>query len=149
MHFVLRSSRARGPWSLRKPANRVAIDSLLARLSKRYGVRVYRAANAGNHLHVLLRCRDRRGLQSFLRTFAGQVACAVTGACRGEQRGRFWDWLAYSRVITWGREFRLVWAYVVQNELEAQGAAPPRDRMRGVHTAVAGLRGPDPPRASR
>src|SRR5882757_7530573 len=130
MHFVFRSSRARGPWSFRRPANKAAVSAILERLAKRHDVRVYRAATAADHIHVLLRCRSRRNLQAFLRSFTGQVACAVTGARRGERCGKFWDDLAYSRVVTWGREFRTVRGYVLQNEREAEGSAPWRPRQR-------------------
>ena len=130
IHFVFRSSCARGPWSLLEPTNRAVVDALLQRLSKRFGVLIYRAANAGNHLHLLLRCRLRRNLQSFLRAFTGQVACAITGARRGARRGKFWDDLAYSRLVTWGREFRTVQNYVLLNEQEAEGVVPLRPRRR-------------------
>lgn len=126
LHIVLRSSRARGSLSLRKPWNEGAIGELLRRLSIRYAVHVYQFANAGNHLHLLARCSDRRRLQSFLRCFAGLVARAVTGAEKGRPFGRFWDSLAYSRILTWGREYRGVRAYILQNEMEAIGL--PTDR---------------------
>ena len=87
---------------------------------------VYQFANAGDHLHFLLRARDRLGFQSFLRTFAGLVARAITGARKCSPRGRFWAWTAYSRVITWGREFDYVRRYVFYNEIESDGVPTPR-----------------------
>ncbi len=105
-HFVLRSSRARGAWSLRRPAHQAAIENLLSRLSVAHGVRIYERAIVGNHIHLLLRARDRLGLASFLRAFAGLAACAVTGARRGAPRGKFWDYTCFSRLLSWGRVFR-------------------------------------------
>jgi hypothetical protein len=66
--------------------------------------------------------------QSFLRVFAGMTARLVTGAHKGEPIGRFWDSVAYSRIVSWGREFRSVGAYVRKNEEEALGLRPPRAR---------------------
>jgi hypothetical protein len=94
----------------------------------RHGVKVYEYANAGNHVHLLLRARRRSEFQAFLRAFAGLAARLVTGARRGRPVGKFWDELAYSRVIHWGREFVLVREYVIQNELESLGRVPYRPR---------------------
>ena len=99
---------------------------LMDRLASRYDVRIYQFANAGNHLHFLLRARSRIGMQSFLRTFAGFVARAVTGARKGLPVGRFWAWTAYSRVLTWGRQFDVVRRYIFYNEMESDGVLSPR-----------------------
>ena len=131
----MRSSRARGPWSLLRPANRAAVGDLLRRLAARNGVHVYQFANVGNHLHLLARCRERRALQAFLRAFAGLVARAVTGAEKGRPAGKFWDALAFSRVLTWGRDYQGVRAYILNNEFEAGGM--PTDRSRRLAARAA------------
>lgn len=121
MHLILRSSLARGQWSLRRLSNAQAIDTLRIRFARRFGVKVYRNSNAGNHLHLLVRARCRIGLQHFLRAFAGAVARLITGARRGHRAGRFWDRIAYSRVVQWGRDFCGVNSYVLQNEWNTAG----------------------------
>jgi REP element-mobilizing transposase RayT len=99
LYVIMRSTRARGPWSMKRPAIETAISSLLLRLSNQYGVRVHEFANAGSQLHLILQCKNRDGLKKFLRSFAGLTARAVTGARKGVPSGRFWDWTAYSRVL--------------------------------------------------
>jgi REP element-mobilizing transposase RayT len=130
MHLVLRSSRAQGRWSLRRPESARLVRQALQRFADRHGVRVYKYANAGNHLHLLVRARCRTALQNFLRAFAGITARLVTGARKGAPVGKFWDMIAYSRIVQWGREFATVRAYVVQNELEAAGCIPFQNRKR-------------------
>jgi REP element-mobilizing transposase RayT len=118
MHLTLHSSSARGDWSLLR--RRRAVREALVTASRRSGVRVYDFANVGSHLHLLVRCRRRTELQTFLRSFAGIVARTVTGATRGPlQGGRFWDGLAWSRIINWGREWRTVRNYLYRNRFEA------------------------------
>jgi REP element-mobilizing transposase RayT len=124
LHVVLRSSRARRAWSMLHPDFAAPIRRKAGSLARRYGVRVYRYANVGNHIHLLASVRSRPALQSFLRVFAGLTARLVTGARRGRPVGRFWDRLAYTRIVSWGREFRAVGAYVKQNEAEALGLRP-------------------------
>ena len=107
MHIVLRFyARARGAWSLRRRRTEVGIRVVLRALARRHGVRVYEFAVTSNHLHAVLRAKTRAQFQAFLRAFAGVVARLATGARRGHPVGRFWDDLAYSRVLHWGREFR-------------------------------------------
>ena len=124
MHVVLASHRARGPWSLRKH-ERVVRDALRA-MAHRFGVRVYEFANVGSHLHLLVRARRRDAFQGFLRSFAGLVARRVTGARRGRPSGRFFNGLAWSRVVGWGRDYLGVRHYVFRNDIE--GASGPRVR---------------------
>lgn len=131
LHVVLRSSRARGNWSLLHPRNKARVHALLEGSAKRFGVRLYRSANSGNHLHLLLKARDRRGLQAFLRLAAGRIAFVVTGARKGKPVGRFWDSLAYSRVLGWGKELERVKRYLTRNLLEGLGALSAGRRKDG------------------
>jgi REP element-mobilizing transposase RayT len=133
VHVVLRSSAARGPWSLLGPTVREPIRTLALALAQRYGVRLYRYANAGNHLHMLVRAACKMAFQAFLGAFAGMTARLVTGAGKGNPVGKFWDSVAYSRIVSWGREFRSVDAYVQMNRDEALGLKPARARKRAPH----------------
>jgi REP element-mobilizing transposase RayT len=128
VHVVLRSSLARGPWSLLGAEIAGQVEKLARTLSSRCGVSLYRYANAGNHIHMLARAPCRMAFQSFLSAFAGLTARLVTGASKAKPVGRFWDSVAYSRIVSWGREFRSVGAYVKKNEEEALGLRPPRAR---------------------
>jgi REP element-mobilizing transposase RayT len=129
VHVVLRSSRAKREWSMLRSAVAARIRRTVHRQARRYDVRVYRYANVGNHIHLLGQARSRPAFQSFLRVVAGVTARIVTGARRGRPVGRFWDRLAYTRVVSWGCEFRCVGAYVQQNEDEARGLRPHERRV--------------------
>lgn len=118
MHLVMRASRARGHWSMLREEHKSRIEHVIGRTSNRHGVRVYRFSNVGNHLHFLVRARTREGFQSFLRVVTAQTATIVTGAKKGNPKGKFWDALAYSRVVSWGREFKKLQAYLSKNLLE-------------------------------
>ena len=121
LHVVLHSSRARGEWSFLHRRNRSRVEKLLYSEAPKNGVRLDRIANVGNHLHLLLRYMQRADLQRFFRVAAGLIARAVTGARKGRKIGKFWDSTLYSRLVTWGREWKAVCAYFVKNNLEAIG----------------------------
>jgi REP element-mobilizing transposase RayT len=149
LHVVLRSSRARDRWALRTHTNEKRVRWALRRFAARYSIRIYEFANADSHLHILLRTKTRLELQNFLRAFAGVTARLVTGARKGFRIGRFWDDLSYSRVVAWGRDFRGVQAYVIDNRLEALGLIPyrPRGRTRPARPPARGKRDRAPPPA--
>jgi hypothetical protein len=133
MHVVLHSKRAYGDWSLSRHgrAVRAALDSC----AQRNGIKVYGFANVGSHLHVLVRARRREAFQGFLRSFAGIVARAITGARRSRPLtgGRFWSALAWSRVVHWRQDYSNVQHYIFRNTIEASDG-------RGVRRALE--RGP-------
>lgn len=88
----------------------------------RYRVRVHRFENVGNHLHLLISTPSREAFQNFLRTMSGAIAMFVTGAKKGQGlKKRFWDLLAWSRVVNWGRDFQVVKTYFFKNALESLG----------------------------
>ena len=124
MHVVLHSHRARGPWSFRKHER--PVRDALRDMARRFDVRIYDFANVGSHLHLLVRARRREAFQGFLRSFAGIVARKVTGARRGRPAGHFFTGLAWSRVVSWGRDYFGVRHYVFRNEIE--GTLGPRVR---------------------
>lgn len=127
MHLVLRASLARGPHSLLKHERR--INAILATQAKKHGVKVYRHANSGNHLHVIVLPRSRRSFHGFIRAISGLIARGVLGAERGRAKGlKFWDHRPFTRVVEWGQDFRRTTRYLLQNTLEAYGIIPYQTR---------------------
>ena len=127
LHVVMRSSRAHGQWSMLDFKHCQHIHEFTNRLARRWGIRIYRYANVGNHIHLLIRARSRRALQRYLRELAGGIAVIVTGARKGDsleknaqQRG-FWDHLLFTRIVHFGRDFKGVCNYLIKNLFEAAG----------------------------
>lgn len=121
VHLVFRSSQAKGMRSFLHRRNKGAIQGLVADLSGRYEVKIYKYENVGNHLHLLAKFPSRRELKAFLRVFAQRVMFQVTGARKGRPQGRFFDAIAYSKVVSWGREFTALKSYLWKNALESLG----------------------------
>ena len=121
LHLVLRSRRARGAWSLLHPHHQGRVRAQVEELAHEQGVRILNFANVGNHLHILLKTPSRRAFQTYLRRLTGAIAMGVTGARKGKPVGRFWDELAFSRVVSWGRDYSQVFSYLMKNMLEGAG----------------------------
>jgi REP element-mobilizing transposase RayT len=147
IHIVLRSSHAQGEWSFLHPKHAAFIRLFVPELCKRLGIIVYESANVGNHLHFLLRPRSRDSLKRFLMVLSGRLAQRITGAVRGRPFGkRFFDYIPFSRIVEWGRAFKIARDYVVQNFQEAMGLAVYRPRVRkGKKTRSKSSSPPPPP----
>ena len=83
MHFVLRSSKAKGVLSFKYKNNPQRIKSIIAKFSHKYGIMVYSLANVGNHLHMHIKLGPRGGYKPFIRAVTSAIAMAVTGAGKG------------------------------------------------------------------
>lgn len=123
IHIVMRSTQARGAKSLLNYGAK--IEEILSAESAKHGVRVHGAANAGNHLHLLLEAPSKAHLSALLRALSGRIAMLVSGARKGHpigtvggQAGRFWDQRPFSRIVSRGRDFFGVLRYIVMNSTE-------------------------------
>lgn len=142
-HVTLKSLHAVGPRSLFR--YKKLILGLIKKNSVRFHVKIYESAIQGNHIHLLVKAQTREGLQNFFRVLAGHSAQTIlkdfplnevaggaptdneirteTGrkdqfsGCLKNQRV-FWSYLVYSRIVSWGREFKVVTSYIQKNTLE-------------------------------
>src|SRR4051812_4848501 len=104
MHLVLRSSKAKGEWSFKRPRHERAIQAVLKKFADRYGIRVLSLANVGNHLHFQIKLTNRHMYRPFIRAVTAAIAMAVTGASRWkplkkEAKDRFWDYRPFTRIV--------------------------------------------------
>ncbi len=130
VHLVLRSSLARGAWSLRRHGP--VVDAILRRFAAKYTVRIHTYANAGNHLHLHLSISSRANYKAFIRAITGAIAMAVTKASRWRNalKGRrFWDLRPFTRLVTTRAAFERVQDYVTVNFWEGAGLSRPEARL--------------------
>jgi REP element-mobilizing transposase RayT len=131
LHLVLRSTLARGSQSFLIPTRARQIERIARELGREKQVRLYHLANAGNHLHLVLQPKSRKAFNSYIRALTGVIARITLGVERGKSKGlQFWDARPYTRIIEWGKDYRGVINYLIQNTLEALGFIPYKPRAR-------------------
>ncbi|MCM0606440.1 MAG: transposase [Xanthomonadaceae bacterium] len=135
LHIVLRAEKAKGEWSLLNPKHQFKIRAMIVSFSRLYGISVYELSVNGNQVHLLIRAKTRKAFQSFLRRLTGAISMLVTGAKKGNPVGRFLEQLAFSRVVSWGREYKVVFQYVKLNLVEGLTGAY-RDDLVWVNLKV-------------
>lgn len=131
MHVVMRSQLARGQWSMLHPRHAKHVRAITETLARKHGIRLDQFANVGNHLHLLVRARQRRPFQRFLRELAGALAMMITGARKGVEQ-KFWDARAFTRIVEWGRDLRNLEIYFIKNMFEAAGLFGRKAKAQGL-----------------
>jgi hypothetical protein len=120
VHLVMRSSKARGEWSFLRSSNSKKIHAIIQRQGKKHHVKIYEYVNVGNHLHMKVRGYSREKFQAFLISVTALIARAITGAKKGHGKGKFWDALAFTRILKTSFEEKHLAKYFRANELEAR-----------------------------
>lgn len=131
MHLVLRSTKAKGEWSFRRPQNEKKIREILERFSRRHGVKILSLANVGNHLHFQIKLSNRYLYRPFIRAITAAIAMAVTGASRWKpSKAKFWDYRPFTRIVQSYRAFLNLRDYIRINQIEGFGYA--REEARWI-----------------
>lgn len=126
IHVTMRSSKARGPLSLRNRQNFLFIAKMIRAKVQKFHVKVGCWANVGNHLHLEVKIQSRKEFGQFLKSLTGLIARHVSGARKGKKFGKFWDDLVYTRVLSSRKEELSLQKYILLNQVE--GADSSRSR---------------------
>jgi hypothetical protein len=130
IHITLRSTQARGAWSFLGFKNRIYVENIIKKQARKFGVVIQDFANVGNHLHIKSRAGSREGFQSFLRSVTCMIARKITRARRGHKlKNKFWDDLAFTRVLSSYREELNLRGYFTANRIEADRGPAARAKV--------------------
>ncbi len=127
IHLVLKSDKARGQFSFLTHKNKPLVDTLLKSKAKKFGVRIAEYVNVGNHLHIKIRISSREAFQKFLKSITTLIARKITGAKKGKRFGRFWQGLAFTRVLRSAFEELQLKGYFEANRRQASHSYRERD----------------------
>lgn len=137
IHLVLKSDKAKGALSFLNAKNQPFVENTLRNKAKSHGVRIAELVNVGNHLHLKIKIASRRAFQSFLRAVTTLIARHLTGATRGKPFGRFWQGLAFTRVLRTSLEELNLRGYLEANRREAaHGHAARADYLKNFNRWV-------------
>ncbi len=124
IHLVLWSSLAKGEKSFTRKENRILLVDTLEYIAKKFGVKIYRIGNAGNHVHLIVKLTNRFLYSGFIRALTGTLALRMKIK---------WDFRPFTRIVEWGRDFKRACDYVYLNDLEGAGVFEySKTRLKGV-----------------
>ncbi len=118
IHLILRAAQG----GLRLPKTFGKVTEIIDGTTKKYGVRIYQSANAGNHIHLVIKISNLKLWPAFIRELSGRIA-QVVGELIGLAKGaKFWLFRPFTRIVrSWQKAFKAVKEYVYLNQLEANG----------------------------
>jgi REP element-mobilizing transposase RayT len=141
IHLCLKSSKAIGHLSFWHKDKRDKIQNLIKRKSRQHFVELKEAVNMGNHIHMKIRVKHPVYFRAFLRSITGMIARIMTGAKRGNKFGKFWDALAFTRVLTTNFEVRQLEGYFKANRIEREkGYLARLDMLKSFNNWLYGLK---------
>ena len=94
-------------------ANRQKVEALARRQAEKAGLKINDIAIPADHVHLILTFPSRKAYVGFVRALTGLLA-------RYWGKG-FWLCLPFTRVLTWGKDYLNMRAYLKKNREEAAG----------------------------
>lgn len=124
IHLTMRAQKS----VMRLPKTIKVVSDCIDSVAKKYGVRVYKQANVGNHLHLVLKLHRKQLWAPFIRELSGRIAQRLEELLRLKLPEGFWKFRPHTRIVRgWKTAFRVALDYVFLNQLEAEGEISRRE----------------------
>jgi REP element-mobilizing transposase RayT len=116
VHLTLRARKS----VLRLPKTYRAVEATVAQVAEKYGVKIFKRANVGNHLHLVIQVNPKLWPR-FIRELTGRIAQIIKDMGIALGNG-FWLYRPHTRIVRgWRKAFQIALDYVGLNQLEADG----------------------------
>lgn len=121
IHLTLRATKS----VLRTPKHFGIVERIISDVAKKHGVKIYKHANVGNHLHLAIKIPRVKRWAAFIRELTGRLGLALKKAMGGE---KLWLFRPHTRIVRgWKKAFRIVKEYIELNRWEAEGFISRKD----------------------
>ena len=115
IHLILKSNKASGKLAM-SPSD-LRIKNLIYKMAHRFNIKIYSEAANWSHLHLVIRIYRRSDYIKFIKALTGAMVLKLK-APKG-----FFDIRPYTKIGTWGKQFKTWMDYLTKNQLEARGFA--------------------------
>ena len=115
IHLVLKSTWNRVFF----PGDR-RIENLIRSHAAKYKIKLYRISLNWTHVHAIIQIPDRKAYNSFIRTVTAELVRLISKIKKMDLTGLF-DLRPFTKIISWGRQFKSLFGYHDLNDLEAFG----------------------------
>ncbi len=114
LHLILKSSCG----GVFNPGN-VSLENLIRSQTKKFGIKIYELALNWSHIHFILKIESRKNYNKFIRSLTAAVAKQIRKL--KPHLEVIFDLRPFTRIISWGRDFKRVLEYALLNQMEAFG----------------------------
>ncbi len=92
--------------------HRSSVEAIVNRFSKKFGIKLYQLAVHTDHVHIHVKLSNRILYCRWIRAITSQLACRI--------KGLKWSLCPWTRVVSWGRDFKRLIEYIRFNNVEAE-----------------------------
>lgn len=117
IHLILKSNPE---FNLRK--HQKTVDSLSSQYAQKNNIKIYSSSVQRDHIHYCLRISSKEEYKKFIRSLTGMLSRKIGKG--------LWKHRPFTRIGSWGRDFKGIQKYIEQNEMEAQGTIPYQPRRK-------------------
>lgn len=128
IHLVLKSCQTR----VFAPGNR-SLEKLIRKIATKYQIKIYDLALNWSHIHFLIRIPSRKNYNAFVRELSSLLATKIRLA-KPNLKAIF-TLRPFTRILTWGKEFKTAFDYHLLNKLEAVGFLVRKKQLRKSRTS--------------
>lgn len=121
IHLTLRASKS----VLRTPKHFGVVEKIISDVARKHGVKIYKHANVGNHLHLAIKIPRLQRWAAFIRELTGRLGLALREAMGGQ---KLWLYRPHTRIVRgWRKAFGILKRYIELNQWEAEGFISRKD----------------------
>lgn len=114
LHLVLKSTHK----NLFNPGN-LSLEKLIRSQAEKFGVRLYDLALNWSHIHCLVQVKNREDYIKFIRSLTSVLVTKIRKSKR--QLKEIFTLRPFTRILSWGRDFKRGLDYQMINQMEALG----------------------------
>ncbi len=109
------------------PGNR-SLEKLLETAAEKFQVRIYSSALNWSHIHCVIKIKDRKDYNAFIRVLTSALAIKIRKY--KNFTGKVFTLRPFTRILSWGKDFKNVLSYLVLNQLESLGLLVRRKKTK-------------------
>ncbi len=121
IHLVIKSEKAKGNLSFVN--HQSAIIRAISAVSKKWNITICDQAVNFNHVHFVIRIRSESDYRSWIRELTSKVVRLIS-VKSGTKIAQFFDLRPWTRILSWGRDYKNALNYLVLNQMEVVGLRP-------------------------
>ncbi len=130
IHLVLKSTHK----NLFNPGN-LRLEKLIKAQGQKFGLRIYDLAINWSHIHLLFRIKNRSDYVRFVRSLTAILAIKIRQF--NPEIKTIFALRPFTRILSWGRDFKRGLEYQVLNQLEAFGLIKRKKKAKKIYRGIA------------
>lgn len=138
LHVVLKSAACAGVFKFTNLQVRLRVEVIVKDWAKKKKITLYKVAIVSNHIHLLLRVKQRELYIEFIRALSSDLASKMKKWAKklNIKYNKFWENRPYSRIVHFGKHFQQCLGYLEKNTLEALGFVAYAPRNHSVYKTL-------------